>query len=468
MESRARKPARGWPIAWAATWLAGLALLLAPGLALAQEGGQPEASNNQDKFWSRLKNMQVGPLTIDFGGQARMRYEYDDEFTLKGYEPGGHDRLLLERIRLDLSAHFEEGPRFFLQLQDAHAFLTRFKDTDFPVSSPIQDTLDIRQLYAEWQHIGGTAIGFRLGRQQISYGDQRVFGPGNWGNTGRFAWDAAMLKVDTRWFWTDAWVGKYLLYKTDVWPDRHIDHFQTFVAYTHLKELPFRLDLFYVLKHDTSGTAAGESGTGNLLSHTVGLQAEGRAFDLLDASATFAAQYGRYGGDLLRAYGASGKLGLTLPVAGKPRIGGQYTWGSGDSNPADGVHGTFDGVYGGRDIYFYGCLNLFFWANIRDAEVDFSVKPHPGIELFVEYHHFRLDQATDAWYTTGLNAYRRDPAGQSGTALGDELDFRATWTLWNHLELMGGYGRFFPGGFVEITGPASPANWFFVQATYSW
>ena len=51
--------------------------------------------------------------------------------------------------------------------------------------------------------------------------------------------------------------------------------------------------------------------------------------------------------------GASGKLGITLPTAWRPYIGGQYTWGSGDSNPADGVHGTFDGIYGGRDIFFY-------------------------------------------------------------------------------------------------------------------
>jgi hypothetical protein len=449
-------------------WVVVFVLSAASIPARPDEGRPSEQLNRQDEFWSHLKNMRAGPVIFDFGGQARMRYEHDDGFTLKGYEPGGRDRLLLERIRLDLAARFKEGPRLFLQLQDAHAFLTRFNDSDFPVSSPITDTLDIRQLYVEWQRIGGSPFGFRVGRQQISYGDQRVFGPGNWGNTGRFAWDAAMLKVDTRWFWTDAWVGKYLTYKSDVWPNRDVDRFLTFVAYTHLKELPFRLDLFYVLKHDTSGTAAGESGTGNLLSHTVGLQAEGYAFDLLDASATFAAQFGRYGRDLLRAYGASGKLGLTLPVPGKPRFGGQYTWGSGDSNPTDGVHGTFDGVYGGRDIYFYGYLNLFFWANLRDAEIDLSAKPHRALELFVEYHHFRLDQPTDAWYTTGLKAYRRDAAGRSGTALGDELDIRATWTLWNHLELMGGYGRFFPGSFVKDTGPAAAANWFFVQTAYSW
>ena len=38
----------------------------------------------------------------------------------------------------------------------------------------------------------------RLARQQISYGDQRVFGPGQWGNTGRWCWDAALVNVKGR------------------------------------------------------------------------------------------------------------------------------------------------------------------------------------------------------------------------------------------------------------------------------
>jgi len=33
---------------------------------------------------------------------------------------------------------------------------------------------------------------------------------------------------------------------------------------------------------------------------------------------------------------------------------------------------------------------------------------------------------------------------------------------------MGGYGRFFPGAFVESTGPTAPANWYFMQSAYSW
>jgi hypothetical protein len=433
----------------------------------AQVGTQKQSSH--DEFWSHVKGKHAGPLTFDFGGQVRFRYEYDDGFSVKGYDPGGHDQLLLERVRLDLSTKFWGKPRLFLQLQDAHAFLTRLGPSDFPQSSPIEDTLDIRQLHLEWLKIRGSPFGFRIGRQEISYGDQRVFGPGNWGNTGRFAWDAAMLKIDTKAFASDLWVGKYLRYQSHEWPDRDVDHFMTFVNYTQIKNLPCRLDLFYVLKYDNSGKVVGERGTGNLLSHTVGFQAEGQAFDdVLDAGATFAAQFGRYGADRLRAFGASGKLGATAPLAWRPRLGGQFTWGSGDKDPDDGVHGTFDGVFGGRDISFYGYLNLFFWANLRDYEVDFSIRPRRALALYVEYHHFTLDESRDAWYTTGLKPYRRDAMGHSGTTLGDELDVRAVWTSRNHLELMGGYGRFFPGPFVKNTGAAIPANWYFSQIAYSW
>jgi len=457
------------PRARAATWLLVFVVCLVPVAARARDQQAPPAQTGEDALWAHLKNIRFGPVTLDLGGQARARFEDDEGFTIKGYEPGAHDQLLLERVRLDLTARFNGGQRVFLQLQDAHAFLTRFDDSDFPQSSPIEDTLDIRQLYAEWLHIGGGPVGFRIGRQQISYGDQRVFGPGNWGNTGRFAWDAAMVKVDTGRFASDFWVGKYLLYKSDVWPDRAVDDFLTFVNYTQVKRLPVRLDLFYVLKHDSSGKVVGESGTGDLLSHTVGLQIEGHPFTkAVDASATFGAQAGRYGRDTVRAYGASGKIGVTLPTPWKPRLGGQYTWGSGDSNPTDGVHGTFDGVYGGRDIFFYGYLNLFFWANLRDAELDFSVTPLRGLAGFVEFHHFALDRPTDAWYTTSLKPYRRDPTGQSGSALGEELDLRVVWNVSTHLELMAGFGHYFPGQFVSNTGPASPANWSFAQAVYSW
>jgi hypothetical protein len=451
---------RTWKIV---TTLLAVAAAVRGGEALAEETPSPG-----DDFWSRVKHVRLGSMTLDFGGQLRSRFEYDDGFSLKGYTPGSRDRLLLERVRLDLAAAAGNGTRFFLQLQDAHAFLTRFGEEDFPASSPIEDTLDIRQLYVEHSRVGGAPFGFRIGRQQISYGDQRVFGPGNWGNTGRYAWDAAMVTIGTDRLNMDLWVGKYLQYKSEVWPNRPVPHFLTFVNYTQIRKLPLRLDLFYVLKRDGREKAGADSGSGTLLRHTIGAQAEGTAFKVFDASGTFARQFGRHGRDRITAFGASGKFGVTAPVAWQPRLGIQYTWGSGDRDPSDGVHGTFDGVYGGRDISFYGYLNLFFWANLRDAELDLSVKPWRPLTVHVEYHWFRLDKPRDAWYTTGLQPFRRDPLGRSGVNLGVELDARLTWAVEKHLELMCGYGRFWPDTFVRKTGPALPANWYFAQLLYNW
>jgi hypothetical protein len=87
---------------------------------------------------------------------------------------------------------------------------------------------------------------------------------------------------------------------------------------------------------------------------------------------------------------------------------------------------------------------------------------------YIGYHHFTLDEPRDAWYTTGLQPYRRDARGLSGRSLGDELDLRLVWTFRNHFEYTGGYGRFFPGMFVTNTGPSTAANWLFVQSAYSW
>lgn len=119
-------------------------------------------------------------------------------------------------------------------------------------------------------------------------------------------------------------------------------------------------------------------------------------------------------------------------------------------------------------IFFYGYMNLFFWANLRDAEWNLSFILHPSITAFVSYHNFELDQENDAWYTTGLKPYRKDPSGKAGSQLGDEIDLRVVWAFTHHLELMAGYAHLFQGTFIRRTGPSAPADWSFWQILYSW
>jgi len=432
------------------------AVLLTPGSAHAKD------------FRDAWKDIPAGPFLVTVGGQLRLRYEYDDQFNVKQYAPGTTDHILLERLTLHTDIRWKKWLRVYVELRDAHAFLTHMKASDFPKANPYNDHLDIRQGFVEAFTAEDDPVGIKVGRQQISYGDQRVFGPGQWGNTGRWCFDAAMIILRNRDLRLDLWAARPVQNRPEVWPNHWAAAPTLAVAYLQTRTLPFRLDFFYVMKHDGTGTVQGETGKGDLLSHSIGLQFEGKAAsDVLDYSGTFVYQFGRRASDRLTAAGANVRLGATAPIAWKPRLAAQFTWGSGDRDPHDGQVGTFDGVLGGADIYFYGQMNLFFWANLRDYEADLHLHPMDGLEVRAEYHYFTLDRPRDAWYTTGLKALRQDPNGRAGRELGHELDLRATWRAYRGVELMIGYSHFFPGAFVRATGGATPGNWVMVQTALS-
>ena len=434
-----------------------------PGLACddPQLGKEPVPPSKK-----KYQDIPLGPFRLDLGANLRLRHEYQAGFDVRRYEPGTTDQFLLTRIMLDINLRFDSNRRLSVQFRDAHALGTRLERKDFSKSNPMEDLLDIRQAYFEWKKIGGNHLDLKVGRQQISYGDQRIFGPGLWGNTGRYAWDAAMLRIDTSRAWADAWIGRPIENRPEIWPNREFKAPTAFVVYGGIKKLPLRLDIFYAGKYDFNTRTTGEIGKGDLRSHSIGFQMQKQARGWVDFTAALVGQTGCYGKDTIRAFGANSAVGLTLPLKWRPRLAGQFTWGSGDRNPADGIHGTFDGVFGGADINFYGDLNLFFWSNLRDYEWDFHLNPGRTTKLALEHHYFTLDQARDAWYTTGLAALRRDVTGLSGKALGHEVNVRFTWQPAKGPEIMIGVGHFFPGDFVRATGVAKSATGYFLQAAY--
>ncbi|MBM3789487.1 MAG: hypothetical protein FJW35_03945 [Acidobacteria bacterium] len=162
------------------------------------------------------------------------------------------------------------------------------------------------------------------------------------------------------------------------WPNRAFRAPTALVAHGFVKGLPFRLDAFYAAKYDGRPDLQGESGKGKLLSHSLGFQVQKPAGHGLDYGASLIGQTGGYGADRIRALGANTALGVTLPWKWRPRLAAQFTWGSGDRDSTDGVRGTFDGVFGGADINFYGDLNLFFWANLRNCLAPCPKRVCPG------------------------------------------------------------------------------------------
>ena len=80
---------------------------------------------------------------------------------------------------------------------------------------------------------------------------------------------------------------------------------------------------------------------------------------------------------------------FTAEVAGRPRLGAAFNHGSGDDDPTDGVHRTFDQLYPLGHAY-YGYIDLFALQNLRNTEVTLEAALPRNVKLRVGVQDFAL------------------------------------------------------------------------------
>lgn len=402
-------------------------------------------------------------VDFSFSGSYRLRGEVMNDYNIKSYATDKKEDFIISRLRADFAIEFFNEIKLNLQLQDSREMGSSLPNSELKGNNPIRDYMDINQLNVTYDN---DLIKIKIGRQQIFYRDNRVFGPGNWSNTGRYVWDAGIISLNTEYFKSDFIVGKYVLHNPEIWTNKFFNNEAptAYSLYNSVKQLPFALDVFYVIKNDNRGTTQGESGTGNLNSHSVGFWLNG-IYNKWEYCAMLAHQFGDYGSDKISALGLFFSLGYNLNTSWKPIIQVQYTYGSGDENPNDGINNTFDGIFGGADSKLYGWMNIFFWKNLTEYRINLSATPIKDWNIRVEYHYFRLTESKDAWYFPG-NSIRRDITGNSGMELGHEFDFILSTKIQTNVEVLTGYSFFVPGEFVKNTGTSPFADWYFFETTF--
>ncbi len=416
-----------------------------------------------------LKDHRLGCWSLDIGGSLRHRFEHQDNFQVRCYgDPDAPtDTFVLQRFRLEADLRHQEDWRFFLQMQDARPFGTIFSPDDFALATPYWNPFDLRQAYLERQPDEDRPLGMQVGRQVIFYRDTRVWGPGEWGNVGRYSWDAARLFLETPAARIDLIYAQRVL----TLPDRFdVDHypFHGYGVYAKLSNLPFQLDLFYIGKSTYGNDAIRVLGQHVVEDiHTPGFYFDGHWQDRWDYGATFARTMGSREGATVSAYGGNVRVGHTFDRPWKPRLGVQYSFATGDPSPDSGSDRTFDGLFGAIDS-MYGWMNIFAWKNLRDYQATFRVQPSERAEIILDWHYFELDQAQDAWYYGNGRPQRWDPTGGSGRQLGHEIDLTLHYKVSDQLRLRAGYSHFFPGTFIRRTGTSPQADWVHLQAQWNY
>lgn len=393
-----------------------------------------------------LKRRSVGTRTvIDAGGEYRLRHH--NEHIL-----GRSSDFLLHRTRLYLNAEVAGWFRAYAEAVDA---VSNYED--LPPRGIEENRFDALNLFGElrlWDGPQGRIL-FRAGRQELIAGAQRLVSPLDWANTRRTFDGFKACWQGTHWN-LDAWWTRPVPFAQHVAggvTDRNFDHpdqSREFLGvYASCKKWAgHKVDLYYLRfnEYDPAVTTFDY--------HTFGARWEGaKGAWLWDLEAGY--QFGDHAP--VRAarqdhsagfYTIGGGRKLDLPFS--PVVWVYYDWASGDADPADAVHSTFNHLFPLAHKYF-GFMDLVARQNIEDWNLKLTASPHQKVTLLLWFHVFKLQQSRDALYNAGGAPILADPTGAAGSNVGQELNLAARFLLSPRADMVFGYSHLYSGDFIINT-----------------
>jgi hypothetical protein len=437
----------------------------------------------------------------DIGGQVRLRAENkenggttgDGVSDFRAIANTNDNDYFLSRIKLHVG-YTQPWFSVYGEGRDSHS------DGDYRPTEPESDSMDLHQGYVTFGNKKVFPLTAKLGRQELQYGDERLIGPLDWTNLGR-VFDAAKLRYEVDDFWVDAWVSRPVLTDDSGFNVSNDYEYFSGIYASSKKWVSFQETQVYLLSRNASIDAATATtfppfagGASARDIYTIGGRVKSLPDKLngWDYSAEIAGQFGRFkftaaGNSLThQAFASSFGLGYTWKdVWGTPRIGGEYNFATGDDNPGDSKHGTFDNLYP-TNHKFYGFMDFASLQNIHNLRLSGSVKPHKTVTVMADLHSFFLDETADAFYQVngvqrangGLTAGSRGVAASAtgyganqtyDSYVGSEIDLTTVWAIRPWATLGIGYSHFFRGDYIKNTlnpaGGSADANWIYGQFT---
>lgn len=385
------------------------------------------------------------PYWLRFHGEERVRPEGVDGQAFTG---GASDGYLLNRLRFDMDVLPVSWLKFDVQVQDARAIWKN------PVAAPpYQDTWDLRLAYAEIGDLEKYHAAFRVGRQELVFGDERLVGISNWTNVAR-SFDGYRATVQDGKFRLDAFAASVVVLRDgevgEHTPGNYIDG-----LYGQMQDVvPHSTIQPYFLWRRSPSQKLENGQLGNEHFGTTGVRWVGKLPLGFDYNTETAIQRGSLGTDGVAAWAAHAAIGHKIPAAAlkQPRYVVEYNFASGDGNSKDGQHGTFDQLYPSG----HNKLDLadqVGWKNIQHLRTGPEWKFTKKVSVSFKYSDYWLANAHDALYNSSGNVVARQANGTAGRWVGQEFDGMASYTTTKKSEIGAGFGYLLPGTFLKATTP---------------
>ncbi len=376
------------------------------------------------------------------------------------------------------------------------------------VSAEQDGPFDLQQAYVNLGNHKEFPVSLKLGRQELVLGEQRIVGPLAWNNIQR-QWDAAKMRYQTPIGSFDAWSSYVVAPRDNHFNEWNEDEIFSGVQFS-TKKLPKLWSEFYFLARNV-----GPDATGGYRAtipapfrppaaqdiYTVGTYLKNSTNDWqnVDFGVQAYYQFGNFkdfrnqGAFAVRedhsAYALIGAAGYTWKESAyAPRLGIEYSHGSGDSDPTDGDHDTFVHLYPTGHL-FYGYADFTSLQNIHNLRLQSSIMLTPRIRLQVDGHVKFLATANDVFYNVAglprggavgaagsqqvnylpvaVRGTRYGINPDAGTFAGTELDITLNYRVHKTLTLEANYSRFFAGDYIQDSLArvgSQDAHYFYVQA----
>ncbi len=326
--------------------------------------------------WSQ----QLG-IPVQFDGEIRARSEangrdFNNTTDLNTYT--------LLRTRFGARALPREDVSLYIQVQDSRAFGTQ------PETLSSSSNVDLHQAYFEINNLWNHPLQLRVGRQELSYGAQRIVGPENFSNVGR---SFEGLKLT---FGRDRNLDLFGMIINESSPPGTIagksnNDFDFFgLYYSNRNHLRYKFDAYAFLESNLMETAQGDNELGRV---TIGTYNERKLGSQFDLETEVAYQFGQRRGQTVSAYMLTGSLGFTIPAGQNPevRVGIDYLSGM---DGTGGNYKVFDTLFA-TNHRFYGFMDFFHnlpidTANqgLRDLMLKVKFPLTTQLRLDGHYHNF--------------------------------------------------------------------------------
>lgn len=430
----------------------------------------------------------------DFGGNLRVRYEDRWGLGISGV-PGSvdfrdhgadvHNNYLLNRLRFragytgEWFSAFAEG-RSSTAISDERWAAAGVYEGDGPES----DVIDLHQAYVTVGNHREFPVSLKLGRQELLYGEERIIGPFGWNNIGR-VFDGAKVRWQTEYFAADFFGVKHVIPEDGKFNEHNEDELFSGIYATTGKVPKHSLEAYFLSRNVGAGAISAatrpqfpQPSARDIYMLGFRLKSKPGAFGPWDYTVEALGQLGNFRDQRLgatsarqdhEAYFYSIQGGYTFVDSfATPRLGLEYTHGSGDSNPTDGKHETFDNLFP-TNHKFYGYMDVVGPQNLHNIRGILQGKAHPQVSVALEGHLFWLDETGDNLYnkasvprggvgTTPGAGYGINPSYNS--FVGSEVDLVVGYALNKFTQLEGGYAHFFVGDYIQssLSSPAFGAR----------